>query len=151
LVELFADGDVPLVGRHHEAGVGEPFDLAADRVDHAGGGVADVDDGDPGREVDPLVAVDVDDRAAAGSVHIGRYDGTDAAGHRRRAPLVQFCRRHHASMLCMTCLIRVYSSSPYTDRSLPYPECLNPPCGISATIGMWVFTQTQPKSSRRVI
>ena len=37
------------------------------------------------------------------------------------------------------------------DRSLPYPECLNPPCGISATIGMWVLIHTAPKSRRLAI
>src|SRR5699024_7630062 len=55
------------------------------------------------------------------------------------------------SMFAMTCLTRVYSSSPYIDRSLPWPDFLKPPCGISATSGMWQLTHTQPKSSRRLI
>lgn len=51
----------------------------------------------------------------------------------------------------ITCCIRVWSLNPYSDRSWPQPEGLNPPCGISVTIGMCVLTYTQPKSSRRVI
>lgn len=46
----------------------------------------------------------------------------------------------------MTCLTRVCSSSPYIDKSLPWPDRPNPPCGISATKGMWALIQTQPKS-----
>jgi hypothetical protein len=30
---------------------------------------------------------------------------------------------------------------------LPCPDDLKPPCGISATSGMWVLIHTQPKSS----
>ena len=33
------------------------------------------------------------------------------------------------------------------DRSLPCPDDLKPPCGISATSGMCVLIHTQPKSS----
>ena len=36
------------------------------------------------------------------------------------------------------------------ERSLPWPECLKPPWGISATMGMCVLIQTHPKSSRRL-
>ena len=32
---------------------------------------------------------------------------------------------------------------------MPYPDSLNPPCGISATSGMWALIHTQPNSSAR--
>ena len=64
-VERLAHLDVPLVRGHHEAGVGELGDLGLHPRDDLGGGVADVDDGDAGAEVDELVAVDVDEDAAA--------------------------------------------------------------------------------------
>src|SRR5215472_12405085 len=37
---------------------------------------------------------------------------------------------------CITCLTCVYSSNEYADMSLPYPDRLKPPCGISLRIGM---------------
>ena len=36
------------------------------------------------------------------------------------------------------------------ERSLPWPECLKPPWGISATRGMCVLIQTHPKSNLRL-
>src|SRR5438270_5933570 len=33
--------------------------------------------------------------------------------------------------------------------SLPYPDCLNPPWGISEASGRWSFTQTVPKRNPR--
>ena len=33
--------------------------------------------------------------------------------------------------------------------SLPCPDCLNPPCGISETIGRWSLTHTVPNCSLR--
>jgi len=42
----------------------------------------------------------------------------------------------------------VYSSNEYIDI-LAVPDSLKPPCGISATSGMWQLIHTQPKSSRR--
>ena len=72
LGQLLADLDVLLVGRDHEAGVGEVGDLPLDRLDHARGGVADGGDGDAGAEVDELVAVDVDEDAAAGPLDVDR-------------------------------------------------------------------------------
>src|SRR5918994_918054 len=36
------------------------------------------------------------------------------------------------------------------ERSLPWPECLKPPWGISATRGMCVLIHTHPKSSLRL-
>jgi hypothetical protein len=62
----------------------------ADGGDHPRRGVADAGHRDPGGEVDPFPAVDVDDRAAACVVHIGRNHGADAPGHRGHAALVQF-------------------------------------------------------------
>ena len=50
----------------------------------------------------------------------------------------------------MTCLICVYSSNEYADMSLPKPDALYPPCGISLMIGMWSLTQTQPALISRV-
>src|SRR4029079_8903303 len=46
----------------------------------------------------------------------------------------------------MTCLMRVEVSQPALDRSLPCPEDLKPPCGISATNGMCVLIHTHPQS-----
>ena len=34
-----------------------------------------------------------------------------------------------------TCFMRVYSSIEYIDMSLPYPDSLKPPCGISGVSG----------------
>ena len=63
----------------------------------------------PAAEVDPLAAVHVGQRAARRVVHIGRDHAADAAGDRGGAPLVEVlgCDVITASMLCMTCLIRV--------------------------------------------
>jgi hypothetical protein len=51
--------DVAVVGRDHEAGVGERGDLLGDGVDDALVAIADGGHGDAGAEVDELVAVDV--------------------------------------------------------------------------------------------
>ena len=37
--------------------------------------------------------------------------------------------------------------NPYMDKSLPYSECLKPPCGISAMNGMWVLTRARAQTS----
>jgi hypothetical protein len=67
LVELLRQGHVRLVQGDVEAGVGVPVDLLADRLDHRRRGVAGVQHGQAGGEVDEPVAVDVlDDRAARG-------------------------------------------------------------------------------------
>ena len=90
--QRLAHGDVALVGRDHEAGVREALDLLVHRGDDALGGVADVDHGDAGAEVDEGVAVDVDDDGAAGRLHEDRQGRADGAGDGRRAPLEQRAR-----------------------------------------------------------
>ena len=84
VVEGLGDLEVLLVGRHHEAGVGEVLHLRGDAVDDARGGVADGRHGDAGAEVDELVAVDVDEDAATGTLDVDRQAGGDAGGHGRR-------------------------------------------------------------------
>lgn len=80
-VELFGDPHVALVGRDHEAGVSERRDLLADGVDDGRGAVADGGHGDAGTEVDELVAVRIDQDAAACGDDVDRQGGPDAAGH----------------------------------------------------------------------
>ncbi len=118
-VQRFADLDVPLVGGHHEAGVREARDLAADGLDHVGHGVADRGDRDARAEVDEVVAVDVDEDRALGTIDVdGEPDG-EAGGDRMDPPVVQLlgprpgdlghegpalldARRHHAPFLAET-------------------------------------------------
>ena len=77
LGELLADVDVAVVGRDHEAGVGERLHLLDDPLDDLRRGVADTGvTAMPEAEVDQRVAVDVDEHAAA-----GRLDE-----HRQRVP-----------------------------------------------------------------
>ena len=78
LGELLADLDVLLVGRDHEAGVGEVGDLALHRLDHLRRGVADRGHRDAGAEVDELVAVDVAEDATARLLDVDRQRGADA-------------------------------------------------------------------------
>ena len=68
--ELLADLDVTLVGRDHEAGVGEGGHLGADGVDELGHGVADRGDRDARAQVEQLVAVDVDEDRALGALDV---------------------------------------------------------------------------------
>src|SRR5262249_51020814 len=88
-VELLAYLYVGLVRCDHEAGVREALDLAAYRLDDARRGVAHGGHRDAGGEVDPLAALNVGQRAAAGVVDVGRDGGGDAPGHRRGPTLVQ--------------------------------------------------------------
>ena len=83
LGELLADLDVLLVGRDHEAGVGEVGDLALHRLDHPRRGVADGGHRDARAEVDELVAVDVAEDAAARLLDVHRQRGADAGGDAR--------------------------------------------------------------------
>lgn len=50
----------------------------------------------------------------------------------------------------ITCFIWVYSSNEYEDMSLPKPDALYPPWGISLMIGMWSLTHTHPALISRV-
>jgi hypothetical protein len=81
-VERLGHGHIALVGRDHEAGVGELLDLGLDRVDHTRSAVADRSDCDAGAEVDQAVAVGVDDDAATGPHTEHRHRRADAGGDR---------------------------------------------------------------------
>jgi hypothetical protein len=83
LGQLLAHVHVAVVGRDHEAGVGERRDLLLHPADHRGCGVADADHRDPGAQVDQRVAVHVDEDAAAGRDHEHREHGADAVGDMR--------------------------------------------------------------------
>ena len=67
-------------------------DLRLHRLDDARGGVADVDDGDSGAEVDQRVAVDVDDHAPAGTLDEDREGSAHATGDDGGASGHQFPR-----------------------------------------------------------
>ena len=84
-VEPLGQLDVRLVGGDGEADVGEPVELGAHRLDHAGMAVAGVDDADAAAEVDEAVAVRVRQHGAFGVHHRDRRHGRDAARHRLRA------------------------------------------------------------------
>jgi len=85
-VEGLAHLYVALVGRNHEAGVGEARHLLLHRGHDTGRRVADADHRDAGPEVDEGVAVDVHDDAAAGSLDEDRQRRGDPAGHHLVAP-----------------------------------------------------------------
>ena len=72
--ELFADGHVAFVRRHHEAGVREARHLLAHRVHERRARVAHGRHGDAGPEVDQAVPVDITHDRARGvlDVHPGR-------------------------------------------------------------------------------
>ena len=79
-VERLGDGDVRLVRRDHEAGVGELGDLRLHGRDDLGVRVAERGHGDARAEVDERVAVGVDDDSAAGGDSLDRHGVTDAGG-----------------------------------------------------------------------
>ena len=82
LVEPLGHRDVPLVGRDHEAGVGEGRDLLLHRRDDPRGARADRGDRDARAEVDEHVAVDVLDDAAVRADGVHRHHRADAGGDR---------------------------------------------------------------------
>ncbi len=92
LGEGLGDEDVLLVGRHHEAGVGEVRDLLLHGLDDARVGVAHGGHRDARAEVDQLVAVRVDEDAAGGLLDVDREPGAHARGDRRQLALVQGLR-----------------------------------------------------------
>ena len=91
-VQLLADCDVRLVGRDHEAGVGERGNLLRHRRDDLGRGVANAGDGDPGAEVDEAVAVQVLDDRPGGARDVGRERGRDPGRDGAPAPGVEGAR-----------------------------------------------------------
>ena len=88
-VQLLGDGDVALVGRDHEAGVGEVLHGFLDGADDGRVGGADAGHGDAGAEVDEGVAVDVVDDAAVGVGDVDGDAGRDAGGDDGLAALGQ--------------------------------------------------------------
>ena len=120
LGELLADLDVLLVGRDHEAGVGEVGDLSLHRLDHPRRGVADRGDGDARAEVDQLVAVDVAQDAAAGLLDVDRQRRADAGRDRGDLAGLQRLRARAGDLggedpfLAMS-VMSVVSSRPHGD------------------------------------
>ena len=88
-VETLGDVDIPLVSGHQEAGVTEPGGLLLHPGDDLGGAGADAGDGDSGRQVDEVVAVDVDDDAPAGPLHEDRKAGAKPARDRALTALLE--------------------------------------------------------------
>ena len=84
-VEPFGELDVGLVRGHRETHVGEPVELLADRLDHAGVPVTGVDHADAAAEVDEAVAVGVGQDGSLGVDDGDRRHGWDASGDRLRA------------------------------------------------------------------
>lgn len=80
-VEVLGHLHVSLVGRDHEARVGERCDLLRHRVDDGGCAVADGGDGDARAEVDELVAVGVREHAATGRDDVDRQRHADTRRH----------------------------------------------------------------------
>ena len=72
-VQRSGDVDEALVLGDQEAGVGEALGLLADPAHYGGVGRADAGDSDAGGEVDDVVAVDVDEDAAAGALDEDRH------------------------------------------------------------------------------
>ncbi len=90
--QRLGDGDVALVGRDHEAGVGEVGELRG-RLAHDGlGGGADGGHRDAGTEVDQAVAVDVLDDAAAGPRHEDGQRGSHTLRDHGRTAGLQLLR-----------------------------------------------------------
>ena len=85
-VQPFGELDVRLVRGDVEAGVRVQLELPLRGRDHLGRGVADVQDGDAGGQVDQPVAVDVLDDRAGGSRGHDRVDVGHALGDGGRAP-----------------------------------------------------------------
>jgi hypothetical protein len=92
LGQRLGDGDVALVRRHHEAGVGEVGELRGRLAHHGLGGGADGGHGDAGTEVDQTVAVHVLDDAAAGARHEDRERGAHTLRDHGRAAGLQLLR-----------------------------------------------------------
>ncbi len=78
--ELFGHLDVALVRGDHEAGVGELLHCLVHASHDSRRSVADRCHGDARAEVDQVVAVGVDQNAAAGFDDVGRQGGRDAVG-----------------------------------------------------------------------
>ena len=78
-VERRRDVDEALVLGDEEAGVGEALRLLGDAADDLGVGRPDAGHGDAGRQVDDVVAVDVDEDAAAGALDEHRHRGAETA------------------------------------------------------------------------
>jgi len=77
-VQSFGELDVWLVSGYVETGVGVEFGLLLDGCDDFRGGVPDVQDRDPGCEVDQPIAVDVFDDAARGPRRDDRVERGDS-------------------------------------------------------------------------
>ncbi|CAH0327772.1 hypothetical protein SRABI128_06447 [Microbacterium sp. Bi128] len=88
-VQLLGNGDIALVRRDHEAGVGEVLHGFLHGADDGGVRGADARHGDAGAEVNEGVAVDVVDDAAVGVGHEDRDAGRDASGDDRLAAFGQ--------------------------------------------------------------
>ena len=84
-VQPLGQRDIGLVARHREADVEIAVELLADRVQHRGMAVPDVDHADPAAEVDEPIAVHVGKHGALGVGNRDGRDGGDASRHRLRA------------------------------------------------------------------
>ena len=91
-IEALGDLEVLLVGRDHEAGVGEVLDLRLHGRDHSWRRVAHGGDRDSGAEVDQVVAVDVDEDAAAGPLDVDRQTGSDPGRDGRQLAFMEQLR-----------------------------------------------------------